>query len=121
MGLIKSFGHAFAGVIYVLKSERNARIHLVAAVLVVALGLALNMSGLELAAICFAVLIVFLAEVYNTAMEKTLDLVQTKNHPQIKIVKDMAAGSVLVAALMAAIIGAVVFKPYVLEWLWLPR
>lgn len=119
--MIKSFQNAFNGIIYVLKSERNARIHLTSATVVLALGLILDMTGLELAAICFAVLIVFLAEVTNTALEKTLDLIQDKPNSQVRIVKDMAAGGVLVAAMIATIIGAVVFKPYFLEYLWLGR
>lgn len=117
-GLVKSFRYAIEGIGYVLRYERNARIHLLFALLVFVLGLALRVSAQGLAAIFFAVVIVFLAEIFNTAIEKTLDLIETNHHPQIKIVKDMAAGAVLVAAGAAVAIGVVVFTPYLERLLW---
>jgi diacylglycerol kinase (ATP) len=117
-GLIKSFRDALKGIGYVIRFERNARIHLVAALAVLVLGLATRVSDFELAAIFFAVIIVFLAELFNSAFEKTLDIIETRHHPQIAIVKDMAAGGVLIAAAAAVIIGVVIFLPR-LEDLWL--
>jgi diacylglycerol kinase (ATP) len=121
MGFVKSIRDALNGVWYVLRGERNARIHLIIAVLVFAAGRFLALSNAELAAIFFAILIVFLAEIVNTALEKTLDLIDTKPNAQIKIVKDMAAGAVLVAATGAIVIGFAIFYSYVLEALWLQR
>lgn len=121
MGLIKSFYYAFVGIAYVIKYERNARIHFLMAVLALGLGVLLNVSPAELAAIFFAVIIVFVAEIINTAIEKTLDLVDSKQNPEIAIIKDMVAGAVLVASGGALIIGTVIFWPYVLDWLWLRR
>ncbi len=118
MGIIDSFGHSIRGVLHVLKKERNARIHLVAAFLAFGVGLALQVTDVELAAIFFASILVFIAEIFNTAIEKTLDIIQTEHHPQIKIIKDMAAGAVMIAAIAAAMIGVVIFLPRIYA-LWL--
>jgi diacylglycerol kinase len=115
--IIRGFGHAFRGLWYVLRYERNARIHLIAALAAFGLGGLLGVSDVELAAIFFAIIIVFLAEIVNTAIEKTLDLIDANENPRIKIIKDMAAGAVLVAATAAAMVGIVIFSPY-LEQLW---
>ena len=121
MAFIKSLRYALIGLWYILKSERNARIHLVSAGLVFGFGLFLGLSNAELAAIFFAIILVFLAEIMNTAIEKTLDLIDSNHRPEIRIIKDMAAGAVLVAAVGAVIIGTAIFYPYVLEHLWLRR
>ena len=118
MGLVRSFRHATSGVLTVLKSERNARLHLVAAVAALALGIILGVSPAELAAIFFAALLVFLAEMTNTAIEKTLDVIKEKNDPRIGLIKDMTAGAVLVAAVGAVVIGAAIFWPYILGIVW---
>lgn len=73
-----------------------------------------KISNTELAALFFAILLVFLAEVVNTALEKTLDLIEPNHHDQVGVIKDIAAGAVLVAAIGAAGIGAAVFLPYLL-------
>lgn len=118
MGIIDSFGHSIRGVLHVLKKERNARIHLVSAFLAFGVGLVLQVTDVELAAIFFASILVFIAEIFNTAIEKTLDIIQTEHHPQIKIIKDMAAGGVMIAAIAAAMIGIVIFLPRIYA-LWL--
>lgn len=115
--LVNSFSHAIRGVAYVIQHEANARIHLVFATFVLLAGFALGLSHVALAAVLFAIILVFLAEIINTAFEKTLDLVEPNHHPQVKLVKDMAAGAVLVTAVAAAIIGVVIFTPYVVA-LW---
>jgi diacylglycerol kinase (ATP) len=123
MGAVRRFisglGHAWRGVLYVFEFERNARFHLIAALAAFCLGVALKVSDTELAAIFFAVILVFLAEIFNTAIEKTLDLIDINHNPQIKLIKDMAAGAVLLKAVAAAVIGLVIFGPYVLAAIWL--
>jgi diacylglycerol kinase len=116
--IIKSFKYALRGVVYILKSERNARVHLLMATLATMLGLAFQISNSEMAAVGFAIIIVFVAEITNTAVEKTLDLIDTKHNPKIELIKDMSAGAVLVASGSALFIGVLVFYPYVLEWMW---
>ncbi len=118
MDFVKSLRHALAGLRNILRSERNARIHLMVALLVLVAAWVLDVSNEGFAAIFFAILLVFLAEIMNTTIEKTLDLIDTKQRPEIKLIKDMAAGAVLVAALGAFIIGIAVFRVYVLEYLW---
>lgn len=115
---IKSIGHSWRGVLYVLRSERNARIHLVVALAVLVAAVVLGVSNEGLAALFFAIILVFLAEIMNTAFEKTLDLIDERTHPQIKLVKDMAAGAVLVTAFGAAAIGIAVLFPYLTGWRW---
>jgi diacylglycerol kinase (ATP) len=117
--VIKSFKYAATGLWYILKSERNARVHLVVAMLVFTYCKVRGVSDAELAAIYFAIVIVFLAEIVNTALEKTLDLIEKDHNPKVKLIKDMAAGAVLVAA-VGAVIGAAILWPYVLNDLgWL--
>ena len=115
---ISGFTHAVHGVLYVFEHEQNARIHLLFALLAFVLGVLLRVSDAELAAIFFAVILVFLAEIFNTAIEKTLDLIDTNHNLHIKLIKDMAAGAVLVAAVAASAIGVVIFAPYLLRLLW---
>lgn len=116
--VFNSFIYAGRGILYVLRNERNARIHLVFAVLAFISGVLLGLTNAELAAVFFAILLVFLAEVINTAFEKTLDLIDRNHNPQIQIIKDMAAGAVLIAALGAIAVGVVTFTPYVLGAVW---
>ena len=110
--------HAFHGVLHVVRHERNARIHLMAAVLVLLVGLLMHLSDDQLTDVFFAIVLVFLAEVFNTAVERTLDLIDLEENPRIKIVKDMSAGAVLVAAVAAVVIGIIIFGPYVARWAW---
>ena len=125
MRLVKGFKYALLGLGHILRSEQNARIHLAIAVAVLGLGITLGVSPAELAAIFFAIIIVFVAEVLNTAVEKTLDLIEPEHNGQVAIIKDMAAGAVLVAAGGAIIIGVVIFWPYILPYTfgisWLHR
>jgi diacylglycerol kinase len=121
-GTQRGFGysvmHALHGVRHVLKHERNARIHLWVALLAFLLGVLLQVSDAQLAAVFFAVILVFLAEIFNTAIERTLDLVDLRENQQVKLIKDMAAGAVLIAASAAIVIGVAIFAPYILRLLW---
>jgi diacylglycerol kinase len=114
----QGLSHAIHGVIHVVKHERNARIHLMVAILVLLLGTVLHLTADQLTDIFFAIVLVFLAEIFNTAVERTLDLIDLRENLHIKLVKDMAAGAVLVTAMAAAIIGLVVFGPYVARLVW---
>lgn len=118
MHIIKNFKYAFIGLGHILRSERNSRIHLIVAILVSLLALVLQVSGAELAAIFFAIILVFIAEIFNTAIEKTLDLVHPEDSAKVALIKDMSAGAVLVTAAGAAAMGIVIFGPYILDMLW---
>jgi diacylglycerol kinase len=115
--LLRSFYNAFKGLFMVWKYERNARIHLIAAITVLVAGLLLRLNAAELSAVVLAVLAVFMGEIFNTAIEKTLDLVEPCHNPKVGAIKDMAAGGVLVASMAAVAIGVVIFWPHV-EVLW---
>ncbi|WP_316761467.1 diacylglycerol kinase family protein [Pedobacter aquatilis] len=108
---VKSFKHAFNGLKLFFTNEHNGWVHLLAAVLAIALSLYLNLSVLEWIAIISAIAIVFAAEIFNSAIEKLADVVTSEINPQIKIVKDLAAAGVLVTAILAVLIGAIIFLP----------
>ena len=116
----KSFATAFQGIVYVVRVERNARFHLIIAIITLLIAVLLGVSNAELAAIFFAIIMVFIAEVINTAIEKILDIVEPKHSEDVRIIKDIAAGAVLVAAIGAAAIGLAIFVPYFTDLLW-PR
>lgn len=108
----KSFGYAFEGIFICIKKERNMKIHCVMTVLVVIAGFVLNLSAVEWC-ICLSLFgLVMALELVNTAVEAVVDLVMgDKRHPLAKIAKDTAAGAVLIAAIMAAIAGCIIFVP----------
>ena len=116
----KSIATAFQGIVYVVRVERNARFHLIIAIITLLIAVLLGVSNAELAAIFFAIIMVFIAEVINTAIEKILDIVEPKHSEDVRIINDIAAGAVLVAAIGAAAIGLAIFVPYFTDMLW-PR
>ncbi len=118
--LIRSFGHAFAGVGHGLRTQGNLRIHVLAAVCVILAGLWLQLSTLEWAILVMAITIVISAELINTAIEAAVDRVGSEPHPLAKIAKDTAAGAVLIAAIGAVIVGLLIFGPKLLAVIGLP-
>ncbi len=109
--LYKSFGYAFEGLFRTIAHERNMQIHCTATVLVVIAGFLGKISVTEWC-ICLVLFGLILAlELVNTAMEATVDLVTRERKPLAKKAKDAAAGAVLIAAIMAAVIGLVIFLP----------
>ncbi|MGZ5190005.1 MAG: diacylglycerol kinase, partial [Flavisolibacter sp.] len=107
----KSFAYAWNGIISFLRSDPNAQIHLAATVIVAALSVSLGLTKIEVIIICFSVAFVWVTEMINTAIEKAMDFMSLEKHPQIKIVKDIAAGSVLIASIAAAVAGLIIFIP----------
>lgn len=114
---IQSFGYALAGIRHTLKTQRNAQIHVAAAGMVLILGLIAHLSRLEWAILALTSGSVIAAEMLNTATEAAMDYATTEYHPQIKIVKDVAAGAVLVAAITAVIVGLLILGPPLLNLL----
>lgn len=121
-GSQQSFGqsmtHAFHGVRHVFRHERNARIHLIVAIIVVLAASALRISVLQWVAVLSAIMLVFLAEIFNTAIERTLDLIDIHENLHIKLIKDMTAGAVLLAVVAAVVVGVAVFGPSTMRFLW---
>ncbi len=109
--LFHSFRYAFAGLWTALRSQRNARIHLLAAVAVTALGLWLRLDTLRWAVLVLAIALVFSAEMLNTVVETIIDLVTKEYHPLAKVAKDVSAGAVLLTAIAAVVVGLLILGP----------
>jgi diacylglycerol kinase len=104
-GLITSFKHAFKGICYVVLSQRNARIHLLFTVGVVLVGGYVGLSTLEWAVLALTIGLVLATEWFNTVIESVVDLVTAEYHPLAKTAKDVAAGGVLLTAVVAVVVG----------------
>jgi len=109
--LLTSFKHAFSGVWYVVRTQRNARIHLAVALVVIALGLWLGLSYTQWAVIVLTIGLVLAAEAFNTVAEAAVDLATAERHPLAKIAKDVAAGAVLLMAITAVVVGLLILGP----------
>ena len=107
---VESFNAAVEGFIYVLKTERNMRIHFLAAFFFILLGIYLNFTYLELLALCIMVTMVLVSEMINTAMELIVDMIKSDFHPTARIIKDVSAGAVLLTSINAVIVGYILFS-----------
>lgn len=112
---IQSFGHAFSGWGYVIRTQKNAWIHALATFLVIGLAIWLKLSRLEWAFILLAIALVWMAECFNTAIEALTNLVSPELHPLAGIAKDTGAAAVLIAALVSAGIGLLILLPPLLN------
>jgi diacylglycerol kinase (ATP) len=112
----QAFRYAFRGISEMLRTESNARIHALATIIVVALGLTLGISRFEWLAVVLAITAVWCAEGFNTAFEALCDVASPEFHPQVERAKDIAAGSVLITAIGAALVGIFVFGPHLLAF-----
>jgi diacylglycerol kinase (ATP) len=101
----RSFDHAFRGLIYAVRTQRNMRFHVVAAALVLVGSLFLGVSRLELAVLVLVIMFVFVTEMFNTSLEFAVDLVTKEYHPLAKLSKDVSAGAVLVSSIGAVLVG----------------
>ncbi len=108
---VKSFHYAFEGWWHVLRTQHNAWIHAVISLAVFGLSFWLQISRQEWAIILLAVMVVWMAEFMNTALEALVDLAAPEYHPLAKIAKDVAAAAVLVGALGAILIGLLILGP----------
>lgn len=106
-----SFRYAFRGLKYVLSSERNARLHLLMAILALVASIVLQISLQEWLFVIISIALVFFAEITNTAIEKTLDLISQEHNQLVKLIKDMTAAGVLVTAVGSIIVAIIVFLP----------
>lgn len=107
--VLQSLNWAFEGVIHVLRTQRNMRIHFAVATGVLVLAFSYGVTKLELMALLVAISFVLIAEMVNTAIEATIDLATTSFDPLAKVAKDIAAGAVLIAAVNALVVGYLVF------------
>ncbi|MFC0184162.1 undecaprenol kinase [Pseudarcicella hirudinis] len=102
---------ALSGILTMLKSENNARIHLLASVVVISLGFYLKLNTTEWLWIALAIALVWIMEAVNTAFEAVIDLLSPDFHPLAGKAKDIAAGAVLMAAIFAIVVAVVVLLP----------
>ena len=110
-GFLRSFSFAGQGVWYVVRTQRNMRVHLLAAAAAIAAGLVLRIGVADWACVVAAIGLVLTAETLNTVVEALTDLYTTEYHPLAKVAKDAAAGAVLLASATAAGVGVAVFLP----------
>jgi diacylglycerol kinase len=110
-----SFRHAFRGMRLLLRTQRNARVHTTVLIAVLAAGFVVGLSTSEWALLALASALVLSAEAMNTAVERLADRVSPEKHPLVRDAKDAAAAAVLIAAMGAAVLGALVFVPALLR------
>ncbi len=108
--ILDSFNFAFEGIIHVLRTQRNLRIHFAVAVGVLILALIVDVTKMELISLLISVTFVLIAEMLNTAVEAAIDIATTSFDPMAKLAKDIAAGAVLIAAINAIAVGYIVFS-----------
>jgi diacylglycerol kinase (ATP) len=108
---LKSFIYAFEGFRHFFLTEHNAWLHALATLMIVAVSFATGISPLEWIAIIFAISLVWITEMLNTAVEKSMDHLSPSVHPNVKLIKDVAAAAVLTAATAACIIALIIFIP----------
>ncbi len=109
---IKSFGYALQGLVFLVRTQPNARVHLLATLLACGAGIYVGLSRAEWLWIVAAIVLVWSAEAFNTALEQLADALHPARHPGVGRAKDVAAAAVLIAALGAALIGILVFLPH---------
>jgi len=108
---LKSFGYAFNGIKYALTTQHNFYIHVTLTIVAIILGFILKISNTEWVAIVIVIGLVISAEIFNTAIEELVNLVSPKKNKKAGIIKDLAAGAVLVLAMAALITGTIIFLP----------
>ncbi|MEY4479605.1 MAG: hypothetical protein RLZZ267_283 [Bacillota bacterium] len=104
-----SFGYACRGLVDAFRIEKHMKIHLAAAILAISCLFITKQSKFEILFVCLAIALVWITEMMNTAIEKTVDLAMPDQHPLAKLAKDLAAGAVLVASAFALVVGIIVF------------
>ncbi|KPK98996.1 MAG: hypothetical protein AMJ95_01730 [Omnitrophica WOR_2 bacterium SM23_72] len=108
-GLRESFGFAFKGILYLFLYHRNMRIIFMLGITAGLLGYHFRLKATELITLFLTITLVFMAEMFNTAIEMLMNMLTAKYHVRIKLVKDIASGVVLLASLNALAVGYVLF------------
>lgn len=108
-----SFKYAIEGVFYAFKTQRNIRIHFIAMIILTILMFCYSIESQDICILLICAMIVIVTEMVNTSVEKTIDLYTDQYHPLAKIAKDVAAGAVLIGAIISIIIGIIIFSKYI--------
>lgn len=109
--IINSFKYAIEGFISSFKTERNMKIHILAMIIVIALGLYVKLSMIEWCVIAIIIALVIASELFNTAIETIVDMISPEKNPKAKLAKDISAAAVLALAIGAIVIGIIIFIP----------
>lgn len=120
MGYLKrrrsAFGFAFSGLLQAFSKEAHMKLHGCAAILVTALGFYFELTAGEWIAVSVCIALVISLELLNSAIERLCDLVMPQQHPDIKYIKDVCAGAVLIVCCLSLVVAAIVFGPYLLRF-----
>jgi diacylglycerol kinase (ATP) len=108
---VKSISYAFEGLFRFFREEHNARVHLAATICVIILSLCLNISRLEILVLILTIGLVWIAEIFNTSIERIMDHLSPGRSRTVKYIKDLAAAAVLVASFIAIVTGCIIFIP----------
>ncbi len=115
--ILKSQRHAIEGILSIVKNERNFRIQLVVAMLVVLISFLLKISHSDWIAVGFLITLVLISEAFNSVIEALCDTISHEYRVNIKYAKDVSAGAVLVSAILSVILGLIIFMPYIIDLL----
>ncbi|MEO7529774.1 MAG: diacylglycerol kinase family protein [Sediminibacterium sp.] len=113
--LVRSFGYAWQGILYCIKTQLNFRIHLVVLSMVIIGGFILHIGTTEWLFIIGCAMLVLALELLNTAIEKLCDTISTEIQPEIKIIKDVSAAAVLLSAAGSVVTGIIIFFPKMMQ------
>jgi diacylglycerol kinase len=106
--------HAIKGIKLIIKNERNFRIQIVVAIMVIIAGLTLQISHSDWIAVAFLIAIVLISEAFNSVIEAVCDTISKEYRVNIKYAKDVSAGAVLVSAILSVALGLIIFVPYII-------
>jgi len=112
---IASFKHAFRGLTYALKNEKNFQNEMIIGILVIIAMFYFDVTRGEMVVLFVVIMAVLIMELLNTAMERVIDILRPKIHPYAKLVKDLMAASVLMMSILTILLGLIIFLPYVVE------
>lgn len=112
------FKYAWAGLIVAFKQEINFRIHLFFTIIVLVLGILLQINKLEWLFIILSIALVIITELINSVVERLIDYLKPEKNQQAKEIKDISAGFVLIAAVIAITIGIIIFLPKIIEYIF---
>ncbi|MFC1577273.1 diacylglycerol kinase [Candidatus Omnitrophota bacterium] len=107
---LESFNAAIEGVVYVIQTQRNMRVHFLATFLIVLVAIYMNFTGTELILLCVTIALVIASEVFNTAVELIVNMIQSESNPAAKVAKDVSAGAVFLTSVNAVIVGYILFS-----------
>ncbi len=114
---LPAFKHAFSGLFYVLKTQKNSWVHATATVLVILVGFLLRLPPLQFAVLLIVIGLVWVVEILNTSIEAIVDMVSPEHHNLAKIAKDTAAAAVLFAAILSVVVGLLLLSPPLVAWI----